>query len=303
MNTKFCIISLFLFLSIYSQTKLRVVASVPDLADIAREIGGDRVNVITLATGREDLHAVPVRPSFLPKLNKADILLCLGLDAEHAWLPAIAAEARNPRIREDGPGWIDCSKGIGVLGKPVKLDRSEGEQHPQGNPHYNIGPQCGTTIAENIYKAFLGVMPDQRSYFQKNKDTYIKKVDSLVLTLREKGKALENVVVIEYHPDLVYLTTFYKMKEVGSIEPKAGIAPTTGHLKRLSEKAKTDGVQLIIYNQSQNPEIPVKLASETGCSAVQIANAVNAQESIRTWIDLQIFNCNQLLNALHGKAQ
>jgi len=287
-------------MTLWADKKLEVVASVPDLADMARQIGGDAVNVISLATGREDLHAVPARPSFLPKLNKADLLLTLGLDAEHAWLPALAEEARNPKIRQDGSGWIDCSKGIDVLGKPQKLDRSEGEQHPEGNPHYSIGPQCGVTVATNIEKAFSEALPSKAEYFAQNAQTYKARIESLVMDLKTQGNALRGVAIIEYHPDVVYLSAFYGMKTIGSIEPKAGVPPTAGHLKTLEQTARENNVNIIVYNQSQNPKIPQKLAMSIGCKAVQIANAVGAQPQITTWIELQRYNLEVLLEELAG---
>ncbi len=285
-------------LILWADEKIEVVASVPDLADMARQIGGDAVNVISLATGREDLHAVPARPSFLPKLNKADLLLTLGLDAEHSWLPALAAEARNPKIREDGPGWVNCSKGIEVLGKPQKLDRSEGEQHPEGNPHYNIGPQCGIVMAANIEKAFSEALPSKVKYFAQNAQTYKAKLEALIADLTAKGNALKGITIIEYHPDIAYLSAFYGMNTVGSIEPKAGVPPTAGHLKTLEQTARENSVKLIVYNQSQNSKIPQKLASRAGCKAVQIANAVNAKPGITTWIELQRYNLEALLQGV-----
>ncbi len=287
-------------MTLWADMKLEVVASVPDLADMARQIGGDAVNVVSLATGREDLHAVPARPSFLPKLNKADLLLTLGLDAEHAWLPSLAAEARNPKIREDGPGWIDCSKGIEVLGRPQKLDRSEGEQHPEGNPHYNIGPQCGAIMADNIEKAFAQILPSKSQYFAQNALAYKKQIESLTEELRSKGANLNGVAMIEYHPDVIYLSAFYGMKTIGSIEPKAGVPPTAEHLKALEQKARNNNVKIIVYNQSQNSKIPKKLSASIGCKAVQIANAVGAQPQITTWIELQRYNLKVLLEGLAG---
>jgi zinc/manganese transport system substrate-binding protein len=297
---KTMILLLSIICAVFADAKLQVVASIPDLADMAHQIGAEAVNVITLASGREDLHAVPARPSFLPKLNRADLLLTLGLDAEHAWLPAIAAEARNPKIKENGPGWINCYEGIEILGIPHTLDRSEGEQHPQGNPHYNIGPQCGAVMAADIERAFASALPSKAPLFSRNAQAYREKLQTLKVDLKRQGKPLEGIVIIEYHPDLAYLSSFYGMKTLGSIEPKAGIPPTAGHLKELEALAKEAGVKLIVYNQSQNPKLPRKLAAAIGCQAVQIANAVGAQPEITTWIELQRYNLQRLLAGLSG---
>ena len=290
----------FLASMLFAKSHINVVASVPDLADMARNIGGDAVNVVSLSTGREDLHAVPARPSFLPKLNKADLLLTLGLDAEHAWLPPLADEARNPKVRENGPGWVNCSIGIDLLEVPLKLDRSEGEQHPLGNPHYNIGPQCGFVMAANIEKALAAAMPSQEAMFSKNDSAYRGELTKLVAGLKEKGKPLAGVPVIEYHPDMAYLCSFYGMTIVGNIEPKAGVPPTVAHLKELERLAKASGVRLVIYNQAQNSKLPGKLAAALGCGAVRIANAVGAQKEIITWAELQRYNLTQLLDGLSG---
>ncbi|NLL15494.1 MAG: zinc ABC transporter substrate-binding protein [Fibrobacter sp.] len=293
------IMVLFTATALFSE-RLQVVASMPDLADIAAKIGGDAVNVITLATGKEDLHSVPARPAFLPKLNKADLLLTLGLDAEHAWLPALVKEARNSRICEGGPGWIDCSHGIEILGIPQKLDRSEGEQHPDGNPHYNIGPQCGEIIAINIQKVFANALPSKAELFEKNKNDYCLKIKELISELREKGKSLNGIKIVEYHPDLIYLSHFYGMKIVGTIEPKAGISPSAAHLKKLQKQAKESKVVAVIYNQSQNRRLPEKMANSIGCKPIQIANAVGAKKEISSWIDLQKYNLRKLLEGIAG---
>jgi zinc/manganese transport system substrate-binding protein len=287
-----------LAVALYAGPKLNVVASVPDLGDMAKRIGQDKVEVVVLATGREDLHAVPARPSFLPKLNRADLVLSLGLDAEHAWLPALCAEARNTRIREDAAGWVETWPGISVLGVPAKLDRSEGEQHPEGNPHYNIGPQCGPVMAGNILQAFSVAAPQYANFFKDNAAVYTGELEKLLHELKEQGAPLRGVTIIDYHPDVPYLCDFYGMQAVGSIEPKAGVAPTAGHLHTLEETGKAKKVQLIVYNQSQNPKIPRQLAQRISCATVEIANAVGAKKEIRTWAELQRYNLTALLNAL-----
>jgi zinc/manganese transport system substrate-binding protein len=294
---------LILFLYILPQTilagdRLNVAVSIPDLGDMARRVGGDKVKVTTLATGREDLHAVPVRPSFLPVLNRADLLLTLGLDAEHAWLPALAAEARNPDIMEGRSGWIETSKGIEVLDVPQVLDRSEGEQHPEGNPHYNIGPQCGTIMARNIFEAFADASPHHTPYFEENLERYLREIDSTVSALKKRSAVLRGVAVIDFHPDVSYLCEFYGMKIVGHIEPKAGVSPTAAHLRKLEALGTEHGVRLIIHNQSQSPKIPGKLGSSLGRPVVEIANAVGAKKQITTWLQLQEYNNRVLLDAL-----
>lgn len=293
---KYVLILLLLTLS-YGK-KLQVVTSIPDIADIVREIGGDKVKVTSLATGREDLHAVPVRPSFLPLLYRADLLITLGLGAEHSWLPALAKKSRNRKIMEGQPGWIELSKGIAVLDKPTKLSRSEGEQHPDGNPHFNVGPHSGHTMAHNVFSTLASADPASRSYYEGNLQRYEKQIDQTLATLKEKAKALHGKKIITYHEDISYLCSFYGLEKIGTIEVKPGVPPTASHLMHLQNDSKDAGVFCIIHNQSQASKLPQKLGRELSVPVVKIANAVGATPEASTWLKLQEYNLNKLLEAV-----
>src|SRR5690242_8582645 len=129
---------------------IRVVTTFPDLADITRQIGKNLVSVESLATGVEDPHGVPMKPSFVPRLNRANVLVVTGLDDEHSWLPALLEVASNPKILPGQAGYVDCSVGIPVLDAPARLDRAEGDLHPKGNPHYLLDPMYAKIAAQNI---------------------------------------------------------------------------------------------------------------------------------------------------------
>jgi zinc/manganese transport system substrate-binding protein len=284
--------------ALHARPALDAVASVPDLADIAEAIGGDRVRVISLATGKEDLHAVPARPSHLPRLNRADLLLVLGMEAEHAWLPALVRESRNPRIREGGKGWVDASRGIEALGVPARIDRSEGEQHPEGNPHYNIDPSAGAVMARNIAEAFAAADAEGAETYRKNLEAFLARAAALEEELKTKGAFLRGIKAVEYHPDLAYLARFYGLDIVGSMEPKPGVPPTASHLTRLARSAKAAGVRLVIHNQSQDARLPDRLAREAGAARVEIANAVGAKPGADSWEALHRHNLEALLQGL-----
>ncbi len=277
---------------------LKVVASIPDIGVMADRIGGDRVDVTTLASGREDLHGVPVRPSFIPKLNRADLVLTLGLDAEHAWLPALAAEARNRAIMEDHEGWIELHHGIQIFDVPEKLSRTEGEQHPEGNPHYNVSPASGPVMARNIAAAFAHADPEHADLYHARAKAYATELEALAARLAREAGALRGIPVVSYHPDVAYLADFYGLEVVGSLEPKAGIEPTAGHLAELARRAQGAGVKLVIYHQAQSSKLPERFARQIGAVAVQFANMVGATREIRTFTDLQEHNLKVLQHAL-----
>ncbi len=280
-----------------SAAEVRVVASIPDVGVMARRIGGERIALTVLASGREDMHGVPARPSFIPKLHKADLLLTLGLDAEHAWLPALAAEARNPRIMEDREGWIEVFQGVELMDVPGVVSRAEGEQHPEGNPHFNIGPQNGRIMAENIAYALIDFDPAGNDLYEANLAAYTAELDAMAADLRSSGQSLNGHRAISYHADCSYLAAFYGLETVGTLEPKPGIEPTARHLAQLAREAKSLGVTLVIYNQAQPSKLPQKFAARIGARAVQIGNMVGAVSGVDSWQALQEYNLQQLLEA------
>ncbi|HTN70005.1 MAG TPA: zinc ABC transporter substrate-binding protein [Methylomirabilota bacterium] len=160
--------------------QIRVVASFPDLADMTRQIGKELVVVDSLATGVEDPHGVPVKPSFVPRLNRADILVLTGLDDEHSWIPPLLEVASNPKILLGRPGYIDCSIGVPVLEAPTIMDRSEGDLHPKGNPHYMLDPVDGKIAARNIAAGLSRNFPQHQAAFEKNLKAYLAELDSWI---------------------------------------------------------------------------------------------------------------------------
>src|SRR5439155_27199022 len=148
--------------------KVRVVTTLTDLADFTRQIGGDHVEVFSLATGIEDTHGVPMKPSFVPQMNRADLLVLVGLGLEHAFLPALLEASKHPRIQYGKPGYVDCAQGIIAREVPKSTDHSEGDVHPYGNPHYMLDPVLAKTAIQNIYNALVAVAPEHREDFTRH---------------------------------------------------------------------------------------------------------------------------------------
>ena len=143
--------------------KIRIVTSVPELAEFARAIGGDLVEAESLATGVEDMHGVPMKPSFVPKLGRADVVVVLGLEAEHAFMPALLEASKNAKIQTGKPGYIDCSARVSPLEVPKSLSRAEGEIHPAGNPHYNLDPVQARSIVQTMTESLTQSFPPAES--------------------------------------------------------------------------------------------------------------------------------------------
>src|SRR5258706_9271880 len=160
--------------------EIRVVATLTDLADFARNIGGNHVSVRSLATGVEDTHGVPLKPSFVPSMNRADLIILVGFGCEHSFLPALLEASKNPGIQYGRAGYIDCSKGIVPAEVPKSTDHSEGDVHPYGNPHYMLDPVLAKTAIQNIYEALIPIAPQNRADFTRNRDAYVAKIDAKI---------------------------------------------------------------------------------------------------------------------------
>ena len=185
--------------------KIRVVATLTDLADLTRNVGGDLVEVRSLATGIEDTHGVPMRPSFVPLLNRADLVVLVGFDCEHAFLPALLEASKNPRIQLGRPNYVDCSKGVTPRDVPKSTDHSEGDVHPYGNPHYMLDPVLAKIAVQNICDALVAVAPEHAADFTKNRDAYLAQLDAKIAGWQADLAPYKGAKFVSYHEHWPYL--------------------------------------------------------------------------------------------------
>jgi zinc/manganese transport system substrate-binding protein len=276
---------------------IRVVAAFPDLADITRQIGKELVTVDALGTGVEDPHSVPVRPSFVPRLNRADALVLIGLDNEHSWLPPLLEVASNAKILPGRQGYIDGSVGIPVLDVPARLDRSEGDVHPRGNPHYMMDPVYAKVAAENIAAGLSRNFPQHRDAFAKNLKAYQAELDSWIARWNKSAAVLRSVKYVEYHPEWVYFANRFEMERVGSIELKPGIEPTPGHLVELVQSIRQQKPPLLLYG-AQDPRLPRRIAAETGIKPLRLYSNAGGRPETDTYVKWIDFTVRALVQAL-----
>jgi len=267
--------------------KIRVVATWPALADMTKQIGKELVDVDNFATGIEDPHGVPVKPSFVPRLNRADVLVLIGLNDEDSWLPALLEVASNPKIHPGQAGYIDCSIGIRVLEPPTRLDRAEGDVHPRGNPHYLMDPVRGKTAAQNIAAGLSRNFPQHQAVFERNLKAYLAELEGRIAQWEKMAAPLKGVKFVEYHQEWIYFADRFGMKREGTVEVKPGIEPTPNHIVNLAQQIKQDRVQLLLYGP-QNPRLPQQLANETGIKVLRLYSSAGGRpetDSYIKWID------------------
>ena len=243
------------------------------------------------------MHAVPVKPSFVPKLNRADILVENGLDLEISWLAALLEVANNSKILPGQPGRIDCSVGISVLDVPRTVDRSEGDVHPKGNPHYTLDPLNGKTMARNIAAGLSRNYPQHRAAFEKNLNSYLAELEKAIERWQTLAAPLKGVKIVTYHQDWIYFVNRFGLQQIGTIELKPGIEPTPNHLVSLVQRMQQEKARVIIYGP-QSDRYPRQLANQTGASVVRLQSIAGALPDTDTYIKFIDYNLRSLLAAV-----
>jgi len=281
----------------WADEKIRIVTTIPDLADIASRIAGDAATVESLARGVEDPHGIPIKPSFIPKLNRADLLILMGLEHEHSWLPALIDEARNPKIRKGADGYIDCSVKIVPKETPGTLSRSEGEVHPSGNPHYNLDPEGGRAIAWAIFEGLARNYPLRKPQFEANRNVFLTQLDAKMREWDRLSRPLKGLRVVSYHRDIVYFADRYGLESVGEIELKPGIEPTGRHLIDLVGRMKAQDVTVVIREPHFSEKVPNQIAAQTGAQVVTLPIMVGGAPAVKTYFDLIDYNLRTMLKA------
>jgi ABC-type Zn uptake system ZnuABC Zn-binding protein ZnuA len=281
-----------------AEAALRIVASMPDVADMTRQIGGERVSVETIAQGSQDPHKVPVKPSFVTKLNRADAVVVQGLGLEHAFLPALLEVASNPKILPTGPAYIDASIYIQPLEVPTSQNRAQGELHPLGNPHFNLDPVRGKLMAKAIAEGLTRVDPAGAASYQQGLARFTAMLDRKIAEWQQLAAPLRGVKAVSYHPDLIYFAERYGLDMVGTIETKPGVPATPNHLEELVDTMKRDKVQLVIREISYELPLAQTVADRTGARVVTISSMAGGLPGTSTYVDSVEANLKALLEAV-----
>jgi zinc/manganese transport system substrate-binding protein len=254
---------------------LEIVTSVPTLAAIAKELGGDHVSVTSLSLHTQDPHFVDAKPSLALKLNKADLLLAVGLGLESGWLPVLQEGARNPKVLQGAEGYLECAKFARLLEKSRNVDRSEGDVHAGGNPHYLYDPRQIAHVAVGVAGRMAELDSDNAGAYKKNLKSLLKAVHKARLRLEKKMKDHRGAKVVAYHRSWVYLAEWLGLKQIAFLEPKPGIPPNPGHVAKVVKKCRKHGVKVIMQESYYPNATSKKVAKLTKAKLATLPGGVN----------------------------
>jgi zinc/manganese transport system substrate-binding protein len=280
-------IPLFLSICLFSSpvlAKLNVVATLPWIASIATEIGKERINITTLVRPNQDAHQIEAKPSMILAARKADAIMYNGLDLEIGYLPLLIESSRNPKIQPGKAGNFDCSRFISVIEKPTAVDRSQGDIHPLGNPHYHLSPQNVRGVAEGMALGLAALDPDNADFFRANGAAFKARLDEKLKAWQQKP--LRGKRFIACHKFFEYLAREYGFELVGYIEPKPGIPPSAGHIEvliDLAKRTKIGGILTTAYFPTTAPDF---LSRKTGIKVIIVPHEVGCTDAAKDWFSL-----------------
>jgi len=285
-------------ISSHAARRIRVVASTLDMADFAKQIGGDLVEVYSITQGKTDLHFYEPRPTQVMKLHKADLLIVGGLDID-VWIQSLIDASRNPKIQFGSPGYVDPSHGVLALDVPQgRIDGSMGDVHPWGNPHFWFTPENVCIAIENIYEGLCRISPGNKETFKANKERYLAKVARTFKQLQDKMAPFRGTKVVQYHESWNYFCQTFGLEIIGTMEPKPGIPPSAGHLSGLLRRMQAEGVQLILV-EPYYPERKVRaVASKTGAKVLRLPLYTGGRKGVSSYLENLRCNVEAIVAAL-----
>ena len=278
--------------------KLRVVTSTTDLKALTEVVTGDLAEVDAMARPSQNAHDLEVRPSLMVKVRRADAMIVNGLELD-AWADVVAQGANNSNVIPGAPGRIDASRGLLVLEVPkTRVDRSMGDVHPVGNPHYTLDPGMAPAITQNILEGLARLAPQHRTAFDRNRQQFLVKLEE---SMARWNKALEpdrGAGIVVGHAMWIYFLTRFGLVQAGTIEERPGIPPTANHLVKLINVIKEDRVKAIVAEPWSDLKLIQRVGQDAGVPVAVLASAVGAMKGTDTYIDMVDFNVKTLAQVL-----
>ena len=282
-----------------AQAKLNVVTTLQDLASIAQSVGGDRVDAFAIAKGYQDPHFVDPKPSYLTLLRNADLLEVVGLELEIGWLPPLLDQSRNPKIRPGGAGYLDASQGVEILDRPTgTVNRSMGDVHPSGNPHYWLEPGNAIRVAIQVSQKLSQLRPADASYFAGRLQNFKVRMNEANKRWTAALAPYRGAKIVTYHRSWPNFTRRYGLNVIAYVEPKPGIPPSPSHTFELINQMKAEKVKVILVEPFFDLKTPNSIAERTGAKVVVMYPSVGGTPETGDYFKLFDRNVDALVKAL-----
>ena len=268
------IITLLFTTAAQANDKTKIFACEPEWAALAKEIGGDKVETFSATTAQEDPHHVRAKPSLLAAMRKSDMVICSGASLEVGWLPVLLQSAGNSKVQPGNIAFLEASSVVPILEKPTSIDRSQGDVHPEGNPHVQLNPHNIALVAKELAARLAQIDMANSSYYQSQHAAFAEKWQKAIARWESEAAPLKGMNVVAHHSSFAYLTNWLGLVQVATLEPKPGIPATTGHLEELLKYLKEHPAKAIIHTPYEPDDASKWLAEKTGTPAITLPYTV-----------------------------
>ncbi len=277
---------------------VNIFACEPEWASLANELGGDKVNVFSATTARQDVHHIEARPSLIARVRSADLLICSGAELEIGWLPLLLTQSGNARIQPGSPGYLEASQFVPKLDVPKVVDRSMGDVHPAGNPHVHLDPRNIAKVGEALSARLQQIDPGDAAFFRKEGSDFQNRWSAALERWQRQAAPLKGAAVVVYHEDLSYFLNWAQMREAGALEPKPGVPPTPAHLAELVEKMRSSPANAVVYSPYNNPQAAEFLSERAKIPVVALPFTVGGTPGAKDLFGLFDDTIDRLLKAV-----
>lgn len=277
--------SLFASLSSSAYAQLQVFACEPEWAALSQELGGDNIRLYTAVKPGQDPHHIQARPSLIAQLRHAELTVCSGAELEQGWLPMLQRRARNPQVMPSARGNFEAARQIRLLEIPQRLDRSQGDVHAEGNPHFQTDPRRLYRVAQQLSKKMQDLDPENQAAYQQRLQDFNQRWKQALSQWRKQAAPLRGKRAIVYHQQWIYLFDWLGIQRLGALEPKPSVPPTASHLSKLAKLPKADW---IILSPLNNPKPAEWLHNKSGAPIVVLPQTVGATDDsndLFSWYD------------------
>lgn len=288
-----------LFSTVLATAPLNIITTTTDLRWPAQQIGGDKVAATALLTGAEDPHYVDAVPRYIHLVANADAVCIVGMDLEIGWIPKVLSKSANAQVQPGGRGYCDASMGVDALDViRGNVDRSMGDVHPDGNPHYHLSPPHMLQAGENLLGTLIELQPANAEVFIQNFETLSNTLDALQNEIQLKLEPLKNHKFLEYHKDFGYFFKAYGLNSIGALEAVPGVPPSAGRLAKSSISAKKDGVHLLVASTHNPSNVLQRFSSLSNVPFIIVSTSIQTQGEINDYSTLQHHIAESILQAV-----
>jgi zinc/manganese transport system substrate-binding protein len=267
--------------SLQARAALNVVACEPEWASLAKELGGDKLNVSSATTASQDPHHIEARPSLIARMRSADLIACTGMELEIGWLPILIQQSGNARLAPGAPAYFEAGRFVSPIDVPTRLDRGDGDVHAQGNPHIQLDPRNVAKVATALAARLGQIDPANATVYQERNQAFQTRWSASIAKWEQQALPLKGVSVVAHHKNMGYLWDWLGLKEVGTLEPKPGVEPSAGHLSELNAQLAARPAKLVVRAAYEDPRASQWLADHAKVRAVVVPFTVGGNDQAK----------------------